>query len=83
MDFGVWSDQTLAKIKTDIAAIKAEMQAARLDRLRRAVQNAILKPNEAWALAHRPPGQGGDQLMIQGARVPIGSQRNTVDGFSG
>jgi len=44
----------------------------RMEGLARAVQNAILKPNEARALEHRAPAEGGDQLMIQGATVPIG-----------
>lgn len=34
--FGFWSGQTLTQIQNDIAAIKAEMQAARGDRFRRA-----------------------------------------------
>jgi len=37
-----------------------------------AVQNGIETPNEARETEHRPPKPGGDDLMIQGATVPIG-----------
>jgi HK97 family phage portal protein len=39
-----------------------------------AVQNAIRTPNEVRALEGLPPMPKGDDLMIQGATVPLGSQ---------
>jgi HK97 family phage portal protein len=36
-----------------------------------AIQNGIETPNEARQLENRPPLEGGDSLMIQGATVPI------------
>jgi HK97 family phage portal protein len=39
-----------------------------------AVQNAIRTPNEVRALENLPPKPNGDDLMIQGATVPIGTQ---------
>lgn len=38
------------------------------------IQNAVLTPNEARRLENRPDLAGGDELMIQGATVPLGQQ---------
>lgn len=46
----------------------------RMNGLSQAVQTAILTPNEARALENRPAMDNGDNLMIQGATVPLGSQ---------
>jgi hypothetical protein len=35
------------------------------------IQNAQLTPNEGRALDNRPALEGGDELMIQGATVPL------------
>ena len=47
---------------------------ARMNGLAQGVQNAILTPNEARALEEREALPHGDQLMIQGATVPLGTQ---------
>lgn len=39
------------------------------------IQNAILKPNEARAAENRPSDDMGNDLLIQGATVPLGSQQ--------
>lgn len=41
-----------------------------------AIQNGVLTPNEARALDNRQPLAGGDDLLIQGATVPLGTQPN-------
>ncbi|MGE8143059.1 phage portal protein [Novosphingobium sp. NPDC080210] len=46
----------------------------RMNGLAQAVQTAILTPNEARALENRPAMANGDDLMIQGATVRLGSQ---------
>ena len=46
-----------------------------------AVQNGILKPNEARRLENRPNDPAGDVLLIQGATVPLGSQPQTPPGL--
>jgi HK97 family phage portal protein len=46
----------------------------RMDGLAASIQNALLTPNEARALDNRPAMPKGDDLMIQGATVPLGSQ---------
>lgn len=47
---------------------------ARMEGYALGVQHAILKPNEVRQMENRPSEPGGDQLMIQGATVPLGSQ---------
>jgi len=39
------------------------------------IQNAILTPNEARAQENRPNNELGDELLIQGATVPLGQQK--------
>ena len=48
--------------------------ATRMNGLAQAVQNGIRTPNEARALENLPALNNGDDLMIQGATVPLGSQ---------
>jgi HK97 family phage portal protein len=44
---------------------------ARMDALGKAVNSALLMPNEARALDNRPSAPGGGRLYIQGATVPL------------
>jgi HK97 family phage portal protein len=48
--------------------------ASRMTGLSQAIQNAIMTPNEARALENRQPLDNGDELLIQGATVPLGTQ---------
>lgn len=48
--------------------------ATRMSGLSQAIQTAILTPNEARALENRPAKPKGDDLMIQGATVPLGTE---------
>lgn len=47
---------------------------ARMGALAAGIQNAILTPNEARGLENRPAMPHGDDLLIQGATVPLGTQ---------
>lgn len=49
----------------------------RMDGTATAVQNGLLTPNEARAMDNRPAKPNGDDLMIQGATVPLGTQPAT------
>lgn len=40
----------------------------------RAIQTGQITPNEARAMENRPPKPNGDDLLIQGATIPLGSQ---------
>lgn len=48
--------------------------ATRMTGLSTAVQNGLVTPNEGRALDERSPLEGGNDLMIQGATVPIKNQ---------
>lgn len=52
----------------------------RMAGLSQAIQTAILTPNEARALENRPAMPSGDDLLIQGATVPLGQQGDLNDG---
>lgn len=47
---------------------------SKADALSKRIQNAMLTPNEARALDNRSAIDGGDDLMIQGATVPLKNQ---------
>lgn len=47
---------------------------SRVEALARGVQSALLTPNEARELENRPGLPKGDELYIQGATVPLGTQ---------
>jgi len=42
------------------------------------IQNAIRTPNEVRDIENMPPMANGDDLLIQGATVPLGSQPQNV-----
>lgn len=46
----------------------------RMEGMARAIQTAQLTPNEARALDNRPAKPNGNDLLVQGATVPLGSQ---------
>jgi HK97 family phage portal protein len=48
--------------------------ATRMSGYATAIQNAVLTPNEARAQENRPNDDQGDELLIQGATVPLGKQ---------
>lgn len=52
---------------------------ARMTGLSQGIQNALITPNEARALENRPAKPNGDDLMIQGATVPLGTQTMSVE----
>jgi HK97 family phage portal protein len=44
-----------------------------------AIQNGLQTPNEGRAMENRPAKPGGDDLLIQGATVPLGTQQTPTD----
>ena len=46
----------------------------RMEGLSKGIQNALLTPNEGRALENRPALPNGDDLLVQGATVPLGQQ---------
>jgi HK97 family phage portal protein len=53
---------------------------SRIEGIARAIQTAQMTPNEARALENRPAMRNGDDLLVQGATVPLGSQPVLADG---
>ena len=48
---------------------------AKAETLARYIQSALITPNEARRLDNRPSIEGGDELFIQGATVPLSLQK--------
>ncbi|WP_424967329.1 phage portal protein [Dinoroseobacter sp. S375] len=44
-----------------------------------AIQAGLETPNEGRAMENRPPKDGGDDLLIQGATVPLGTQQQEAE----
>lgn len=63
------------EVEFDFEALLRTDTKTRLEGYRIGVQGGILTPNEARALEGRPALDGGDQLYIQGATVPLDTQQ--------
>lgn len=50
----------------------------RMDGYAQGIQNGVLMPNEARAMENRPGADGGSELYIQGATVPLVGQGKTT-----
>jgi len=48
---------------------------SKAEQLSKYIQNALITPNEGRALDNRPSIDGGDELFIQGATVPLSLQK--------
>jgi len=70
--FGRLSDMY---VKFNVDALLRGDFASRMAGIASAIQNAQLTPNEGRGLDERKPLNGGDELMIQGATVPISGQK--------
>lgn len=62
------------KVKHNLDGIQRADFRTRIEGLARGIQTGQLTPNEARALEQREPMEHGDQLLVQGATVPLGSQ---------
>jgi HK97 family phage portal protein len=51
----------------------------RMDGYAQGIQNALITPNEARRRENMPDQPNGDNLLIQGATVPLGSQQETEE----
>lgn len=59
------------KVKHNLDGMQRGAFKDRIEAIARGIQTAQITPNEARALEERAPLDGGDQLYIQGATVPI------------
>lgn len=69
--FGMSSNESFVEFNVD-GMLRGDFS-TRMAGLSSAVQNAIITPNEARKLENREPKDNGDDLYIQGATVPLGS----------
>jgi HK97 family phage portal protein len=67
--FGRSNNRTYVKLNAD-GVMRGDFL-ARMQGYGQAVQNGIMKPNEARAREELDAAEGGDRLMIQGATVPL------------
>ncbi|NBB38667.1 phage portal protein [Sphingobium yanoikuyae] len=65
-------------VEFDLDGLQRGDFASRMTGLAMAVNTALITPNEARALDNRPPLEGGDELMIQGATVRLKAQPDTA-----
>lgn len=70
------------RIELDVDYLLRGDFVARMTGSAQGVQNGIFTPNEARRAQGLGPKPNGDDLMIQGATVPIGSQPNVVGNAS-
>lgn len=61
-------------VKYNLDGIQRGDLKARMESYAQGIQNGVLKPNEARELENRPSDPAGNQLMIQGATVPLQQQ---------
>lgn len=65
------ADQRVFEIEFDFDALLRADPAARYAGLQSAISSGLLTPNEARAEEGRAPMEGGDDLLVQGALVPL------------
>lgn len=63
--------QTRRYVEMNLDALQRGDFTSRMNGLAKAVQTAILMPDEARELENRPAAEGGNRLYIQGATVPL------------
>ena len=73
--FGRTSNAVFAEFNLD-GLLRGDFR-SRMDGYAQAVQNGLMKPNEVRRRENLPDDEAGDNLMIQGATVPLGSQTTT------
>lgn len=64
-------DRGSYEVEFDFEGLLRADQKSRYDGYRTGISTAVLTPNEARAMEWLPPLPGGDQLLIQGAMVPL------------
>ena len=86
-----WVEQTEAELNLKLFGRKSNLYVefnvdgllrgdikSRMEAHAKSIQNAIRTPNEVRDIENMPPMDNGDDLMIQGATVPIGTQAQVV-----
>lgn len=80
--FGRQRNEFFVKVNLD-ALLRGDFK-TRMEGYARGIQSAVYKPNEARKLEDLPEDDKGNELLIQGATVPLGTQHNfTINPQSG
>jgi HK97 family phage portal protein len=75
--FGRLSNKTYVKFNLD-GLLRGDFK-ARMEGFARGIQTGQITPNEARSKEDREPLEGGDDLLIQGATVPLKNQGTPAD----
>lgn len=75
-------DRKQYEVEFDFEGLLRADQRSRFDGYRTGITAGVLTPNEARAMEWLPAMEGGDQLLIQGAMVPIAASAAPAD-FTG
>lgn len=65
------ADRKEYEVEFDFEGLLRASQKDRYDGYRTGIQSGLLTPNEARAMEWLPAIEGGDQLLIQGAMIPV------------
>ena len=65
------ADRKEYEVEFDFEGLLRASQKDRYDGYRTGIQSGLLTPNEARAMEWLPEVEGGDQLLIQGAMIPV------------
>jgi HK97 family phage portal protein len=65
------AERARMEVEFDFDALLRSDAKSRMEAYRVAINAAVMTPNEARAEENLPPLEGGDQLLVQGAMVPI------------
>lgn len=74
------NERNRMEVEFSFDALLRSDQKSRFESYRVGISSGVMTPNEARAAEHLLPIDGGDQLLVQGAMVPIsqaGAMRNT------
>lgn len=77
MNSKLFGAKSASFVEFDMGGLLRGDFATRMAGMSSGVQNGVMTPNEARALDNRPPLEGGDQLFIQGATVPLAQAGQT------
>lgn len=65
------SERSRMEIEFDFDALLRADAKSRFEAYRIGINTGVMTPNEARAMEHLPSMPGGDQLLVQGAMMPI------------
>lgn len=71
------SERSRMEVEFDFDALLRADAKSRFEAYRIGINTGVMTPNEARAMEHLPAMPGGDQLLVQGAMMPVDQVGNT------